>query len=633
MAYEVDGTVRWDDECYKHFISTYKHQWDLNQYFREGYDNDLEYYLGYRNEQRYPLAYNISFNKILPRILQVMSRFMDQLYQPSSHNLVSVRPRKRSDVDRAPRVEGLLNFQLETLNEFDSTAGGSYLFNFKWMFDACAWGKGIAKLYWRKEERIAPKRIQVPVPQFDPYGRVVGLRMLDQTIEMPQVVYDGPCAEVIHPKTFVPHPHYKDIQRMPAVFCVYKRSMDYLIEQEKKGVFRNVRKMGWNGQDDSHEAFCKSIEIESALTEADLNSERITPEVDVIEGYGRYIFREDEVPYDLDSGIQIKGKESEAIVHIGNYKTLLSIQKSPYNTRPFIDISGYYHPELFWDLGFVRLSKEIQEQYNTLANTRFQNAMMTVNQMLMVRQDADIDPAALIWKPFGIIPVEDMGDVAPISMPDMSQTNIFREQEQFFEETLSDITGMYAYGMGQTPSRQERVGTIYSLQAVGEARVRLMLMTMDHQGFRPFLKQMMMLNTFHLPYEFETRIYDKGQDDFKPMFPGDIHPDYDFSARYTSMEPALGKQFRLQQLIQYAQMWQGSPYLQHYQFMKSIMELMDFHNTDQYLKDPQQVAQEQQQQVQQMAQMKLMEAGLQDQMQSRDDQRTLQREVVKGLMK
>ena len=633
MAYSiVGGNEPWDAECFQHFMKVYKHQWDLNQYFRDGYDEDLEYYLGYRNENRYPLAYNISFNKILPRILQVMSRFMDQLYQPSSHNLVSVRPRKRSDVDRAPRVEGLLNFQLETLNEIDAQ-GGSYLFNYKWMFDACAWGKGIAKLYWRKEQRIAPRRIQIPVPQFDNYGRVVGIGMMDQTIEMPQVVYDGPYAEVIHPKTFVPHPHYKDIQKMPAVFCVYKRNMDYLIEQEKKGIYRNVRKMGWGSNGDSNEAFCKSIEIEGALTEEEFLSERITPEVDIIEGYGKYIFREDEIPYDLDSGISIKGKESEAIVHIGNYKTLLSIQKNPYGFRPFIDISGYQHPELYWDMGFVKLSKELQEQYNTLANTRFQNAMMTVNQMLMVRQDADIDPAALIWKPFGIIPVEDMGDIQPLVTPDMSQTNIFREQEQFFEDVLSDITGMYPYNLGGTPPRQERVGVVYSLQSVGEARVRLMLMTMDYQGFRPFLKQMMMLNTFHLPFDFETRIYNQGQDQFTPLFPGDIHPEFDFSVRYTAMEPALGKQFRLQQLIQYAQMWQQSPYLQHHQFMKSIMELMDFQNTDQYLKSPEQVAQEQQQQTQMMAQMKLMEAGVQDQMAAQASQRELTRDVVKGLMK
>lgn len=623
---------QWESDCFKYFIAQYKQNWDLNQYFRDGYDQDLEYYLGYRNESRYPLAYNISFNKILPRILQTMSRFMDQLYQPASHNLVSVRPRKRIDVDRAPRVEGLLNFQLETLNELD-TKGGSYLFNFKWMFDACCWGKGIAKLYWKKEERIAPRRIQMPIPQLDTYGRIVGLQMKDMTIEMPQVVYDGPYAEVIHPKCFVPHPHYKNIQQMPAVFCVYKRSMSELIEMEKKGIYRNVRKMGWGSKEDSNEAFSKSIEIEGALEESEISSERITPMVDIIEGYGRYIFPQDEAPYDMDSGIQLKGTESEAIVHIGNYKTLLSIQKNPYGQRPFIDIGGYYHPELFWDLGFVRLSKEIQEQYNTLANTRFQNAMMTVNQMLMVRQDADIDPAALIWKPFGIIPVEDMADVAPLSLPDMSQTNIFREQEQFFEDTLSDITGMYPYAMGQTPSRQERVGVVYSLQSVGEARVRLMLMTMDYQGFRPFLKSMMMLNTYHLPYDFETRIFQDGQDQFTPLFPGDIHPEFDFSVRYTSMEPALGKQFRLQQLIQYAQMWQQSPYLQHYQFMKSIMELMDFHNTDQYLKTPQQVAQEQAQQAQMMAQQQMMQATVQDQLSARQDERTLQRKVVEGLMK
>jgi hypothetical protein len=631
MAQGMSGYGKFDEECFKHFIQLYKQQWDLNQYFRDEYDEDLEYYLGYRNETRYPLAYNISFNKILPRILQTMSRFMDQLYQPASHNLVSVRPRKRSDVERAPRVEGLLNFQLETLNEVDSY-GGSYLFNFKWMFDACAWGTGIAKLYWKKEDRIAPKRIQIPVPQFDPYGRLVGLRMLDQTVQMPQIVYDGPAAEVIHPKTFVPHPHYKDIQKMPAVFCVYKRPFDYLIDQERKGIYRNVRKVGWGGQDDANEAFAKSIEIEGALTAAEIESERITKDVDIIEGYGRYIFPEDESPYEVDSGYKIKGRESEAIVHIANYKTLLSIQKNPYKTRPFIHIGGYYHPELFWDLGFVRLAKEIQEQYNTLANTRFQNAMMSVNQMLMVRQDADIDPRSLIWKPFGIIPVEEMGDVAPLALPDMSQTNIFREQEQFFEDTLSDITGMYAYGMGQTPPRQERVGTVYSLQAVGEARIRLMLMTMDYMGFRPFLKQMMMLNTFHLPNDFETRIYAGGQDQFVPLFPGDIHPEFDFSVRYTSMEPALGKQFRLQQLIQYAQMWAQSPYLQHYQFMKSIMELMDFHNTDQYLKTPEQVAQEQAQQAQTMAQMKLMEAGVQDQLSANQQQRELTRDVVKGLM-
>jgi len=262
-----------------------------------------------------------------------------------------------------------------------------------------------------------------------------------------------------------------------------------------------------------------------------------------------------------------------------------------------------------------------------------QNALMSVNQMLKVRMDADIDPESLVWKPFGLVPVEEMEDVAPLLIPDMSQTGVFREQEEFFESTISDITGMYPYGMGQTPHRQEHVGTIYSLQAMGEARTKLLLMTMDYQGFQPFMKYMMLLNTWHLPDKFEARINTNQGQEFTPLFPGDIHPDYDFTVRYTAMEPALGKQFRAQQLIQLSTMWAESPYLQHHQWMKAIMEILDLHDTDRYLKTPQQLQQEQQQALQTQVLMQAGQALTQDMMNSAQQKRELQRDIVKGLLK
>jgi len=197
----------------------------------------------------------------------------------------------------------------------------------------------------------------------------------------------------------------------------------------------------------------------------------------VIEGYGRIIFPEDDSAYEVGSGYKIKGKESEAIVHIGNYTTLLSVQKNKSEIRPFFDIGCYHNPELYWDIGVINLGKAVQEQYNNLGNLRLQNAMMLVNQMLKVNMNADIDPSYLVWKPFGLIPVEEMTDVEPLVTPDLSGGGIFREQEAFFEEVLSDMIGIYPYNMGQTPDRQERVGTIYSLQSMGEARTRLLMMT------------------------------------------------------------------------------------------------------------------------------------------------------------
>jgi len=586
------------------------------------------------------------YNKLLPRVQTLLSRFMDQLYRRGQHDIVGVRARKRSDVDRAPKVQGLLNYQLETLNDIDEQ-GGSYLFNMQWMFSAITFGKGIAKLYWKKEERIAPKRVTVPIPITDNMGRLVGLDQVTVLQQAPQIIYNGPYAEVIHPKLCVPHPHYKSIQKMPAFFCVYRKSMDYVKEMEEKGIFKNTNLLGYSQRvgistgtptsigEDSSEAIAKSIEIEGAFPLGDHDSDRAAPYVDIVEGYGKYIFPEDETPYEVGSGYKIKGRESEAIVHIGNYRTLLSIQKNTYGMRPFFDIGAYYHPEMFWDLGIIRLGKDLQEAYNNLANVRYQNAIQTVNQMIMVRQDADIDPQALTWKPFGIIPVEDLdNDVRPFVQPDVSQSGIFREQEQFFfEDTLADMTGMYAYNLGQEPKRQEYVGTIYSLQSMGEARTKLLLMTMDFMGFQPFLKHMMRLNTWHLPEGFEARIVTQQGDQYQPLFSGDIHVDYDFTARYTALEPALAKEFRIQQLIQFAQMWMQTPYLQHHAFMKAIMELMDFHDSDRYLKTPEQVMQEQQMMQQQAMQSQIMGAQIQDQLTAGQQERELVRDVAKALLK
>lgn len=536
---------------------------------------------------------------------------MDQLYQAG--NIVSVKPRKRKDIRNAKQVEGVLNYQLEALNEIDMQ-GGSYLTMMQWFFNALTFGKGITKVYWRKEERISPRRIMLPKPNFDRFGNFQGMDAIDYISQEMQTLYDGPYVEVLHNKLFVPHPEYKSIQQMPACFIVYKKPLDHIKKKINEGVYRKgaLKELGKQGSGASHlkkdsdESVYKSISIENMLTVADIEDERKSPDVDIIEAYAKLIF--DDAPYEVGSGIKIKGEEEEGIVHIGNYNTILSIQRNTYGVRPIFDIPCYIHPEIFWDIGLIRLTKGIQEQVNTLANTRMQNVMMMINQMIKVNINADIDPRALTWKPFGLVPVEDMNDVQPFAIPDYN-TNMFREQEDFYQNTIHDLTGMYPYNMGQTPQRQERVGTIYSIQQMGEARAKLMLMSMDYLGIRPLLKYMMVLNTFHLPSGFEYRVTDQEQQQsFGQIFGSGIHPDFDFAARYTSMEPALGKQFRAQQLVQMAQMWTQSPWINQYQMIKTMMELLDIREADTLLKSPQQFQQEmaEQQKTQMMqAQMPL----------------------------
>jgi hypothetical protein len=588
-----------DEAIFKSLMARYKDQWDRNQYNRTNYDEDLEYYLGYRDESTYPLAFNESFNRILPIIYTILSRFMDQLYQ--SPNIVSVKPRKSIDHERAKVAESILNFQMENLNSIDMQ-GGSYLTFYKWFFNALTFGKGIVKCYWRKEERIGPKRMALQVPNFNG-GQFNGMDVIDHIEMENQICYDGPYVECIHNKMFVGDPEYKNIQQMPAAFLVYKKSLDYVKRMMEKGLYNKkylkelgvTSTSGASGQtSDSREAVIKSLQIERAISNEQIEDKYITPDLDIIECYTRLILKDE--PYEIGSGVQIKGKEEEAIVHIGNYKTILSIQRNTYGARPLFDIGCYMQPEMYWDVGLVRLTKGIQEQTDNIANLRLSDAMMRLAQMIRIDPDSDVDPKSLTWRPFGLFQAAE-GEVEPLILPDYN-SNLFMEQEKFLENTIQDLTGMYDYNMGQTPQRQERVGVVNSIQSMGEARAKLMLQSMDHMGIRPLLKYMMTLNTFHLPSGYEYRISDPSQFKFGRVFGTDLHPNFDFAARYTSMEPAASKQARLQQLMQLAATMLQNPWINQHQWWKTIFELGDIREADYLLKKPEQFAQEMQQQQQ-----------------------------------
>lgn len=591
----------WETEIFRSLMARYKDQWDRNDKTRQNYDDDLEVYLGARQSTGYPLAYNEPFNRVLPIIYTILSRFMDQLYQ--SPNVVSASARNSGNIEAAKKVEGVLNYQMESMNDVDMQ-GGSYLVMFKWLFNALTFGKGIVKCYWRKEDRISPRRMAVPIPKFDRMGNFQGWDVQDYVTMEPQVVYDQPYTEVLHNKQVLVHPEYRSIQQMPAVFVIYKKSLDEIARKVEKGLYNreNFSEIGWNPSGgagteprDSNEAFVKSLSLEGYLYKDQLQDKLISPDVDVIEAYTRCIIEES--PYEVGSGLQIKGREEECIAHIGNYKTLLSLQRNVYGYRPLFDIGCYLQPELYWDIGMVRLTKGVQRFIADLANLRMQDVVIRLSQMLRIDPDSDVDPESLVWRPWGLFSAR-QGEVEPMVVPDV-QIATFHEQQEFLEHTVQDLMGMYDYNMGQTPQRQERVGVVYGIQAMGEARAKLMLMSMDFMGIRPLLKYMMLLNTFHLSNGFEYRITRGSQTQFGQIFSGDIHPDYDFAARYTSMEPALGKHARFQQLISLAQMMLQNPWINQYQWWRTILELGDIKEADYLLKDPQQLQQEMQ--VQQQA--------------------------------
>jgi hypothetical protein len=966
-----------EKEAYNYFSQSYTRLKDLNQPYRDNFDDYDEYYRGYRESSKYPMAYNYSFNKIISVIYTVLSRLMGQLYQ--SGDIVAIKPRSSNDVDRAKRIEGMLNFQMENLNGSDMQ-GGSYMIMFMWLLNSLIFGKGVVRAYWRKDESIIPKRydLNIPVFEFDQYGNpyIVDKKHQELIIPEKQIVYDGPYVENIPIRNWFPDPEYRSIQKMPVVAHLHTKSLDWLKRMQDAGVYKNISGIGKlaemikGGAVDSEEFKMKAREIEGAHTFAEIESDRHTAEnIDIVDLYGRYALEGPTI--DLDRGVTLKGREKECICTIANYDTVIKLDRVKYGVKPFFDIGCHINPHRYWDIGFIELVKDIQEAYNNISNLRVQNAMMKVNTMIKVLIDSEVDPRSLVWKPFGVIPVENMEDVQVFDAPDLN-SQIFREQIDFFDSIIQDMTGIYDYSKGVTPSRQENVGcfhesfqiltdkgwktydeldrtekvmtlnhntgemewqvptsyfdrevsnypsyeykngkikftvteghrfpvvgrprdgfhrrikkieeltsgtdwklpltgdwnceyvpykqigeykipindwcaflglylsegwiqkykrpdgylrhrivirqtieenknkiralldqlpfnyceskhgsfdichkelwqelepfgktkekyipkeikelppeqlkilinwlifsdgtttknrthndgykrkeyreyyttskrfaddfqeillkcgwtgrisvkkntatsynqntvcykisikkekfvtlagkikkiiksgrvwclsvpnsifmvrskegmpfwtgnTIYSIQSMGEARMKVLLLTMDYMGIRPLLKYLMVLNVYNLPAGFEYRI--SGTDggyEFSRVFGSDIHVDYDFEAKYTASEPALAKEYRTEQLLQYAQLWQRDPTINHYQFKRAILELMNFPQPDRFLKKPEEIAQEQAQEAmqQQVQQMGMME--YQDKVRREQNQLEVAKALLKG---
>ena len=586
-------------EAYSYFTQTYDRLKNLNEPYRAEFDKYDEYYRGYRDSNQYPFAYNYSFNKIIPIIYTVLSRVMAHLYRNS--DVVVVKPRQQNDVQRAEVVQGVLNYQLNNMNDVDYQ-GGSYLIMMQWFLSALVHGKGIVKAFWRHEEETLPKRMDIPVPKFDTAGGqmyLAGYEPRSIMYNAPQITYDGPYMENIPVRFFFPDPDYRSIQKMPCVAHLHVKSLDWLKNMEQKGFFKNIKKVGERATEvnrlkdaggvDSEEYNMKAKEIEGAYTLEEIATKRhAANNIEIVDFYGKYALEGD--IYEVGRGHTMKGREDEVVCTIANHDTIIRLEKNKYGVRPFFDIGAHLNMTRYWDIGVIELIKDIQEAYNNISNLRVHNAMMKVNSMIKVLMDSNVDPATLVWKPFGIIPVDTHEDIEVVEVPDIN-AQVFREQIDFFEDVIQDITGIYDYTKGVTPARQERVGTMYSIQAMGEARIKLLMMTMDYMGMRPMLKYLTLLNCHHLPSGMEYRVSGKTDAQFGRVFSDALKMDYDFESKYAAMEPALAKEARIQNLLQLSQLWQMDPYVNNYEFKRAILELSDMPQPDRFLRDPRAVAQ------------------------------------------
>lgn len=136
--------------------------------------------------------------------------------------------------------------------------------------------------------------------------------------------------------------------------------------------------------------------------------------------------------YDLDGD----GIDEECQIVIANRQVVVRAVANPYyhQKRPLIKVCFCKVPGEWYGIGLIEPVISLINQLTTIRRQRLDNITLILNRMWKVKATADIDPTKLVASPNGIILVDDMGDVMPLEIPDVTQSSY-----QDANQILSDI--------------------------------------------------------------------------------------------------------------------------------------------------------------------------------------------------
>lgn len=138
--------------------------------------------------------------------------------------------------------------------------------------------------------------------------------------------------------------------------------------------------------------------------------------------------------YDLDGD----GIDEECQIITANRTVVVRAVANPFyhQRRPLIKVCFCKVPGEWYGIGLIEPVMSLINQLTTVRRQRLDNITLILNRMWKVRSTADINPTKLIATPNGIILVDNMDDVMPLEVQDVTQSS-FQDCNQILNDIFS----------------------------------------------------------------------------------------------------------------------------------------------------------------------------------------------------
>lgn len=528
---------------------------------------------------------------------------------------ITVEPIGPEDIAKAELFQRLLNWQFVE-------RGNGFRVGHEWMQSSLIYGMSPVKVTW--QDNYVKKGFAFPIltePQFEELRsdsnvesltasnvsvqyvpvqpqpgltNAVGYELQPAMLE-PMRIYEnvsgeqrmktfsGPLIEVIPPEDFFVDPEARDISEARFAIHRVKRTVSYLRQKEKDGVYSNIDKVveeisssstSYKDEDDTESSLRANNSEDYSYGTYRNDVQKARRKISVWEWWG--LLDPDET-----------GIAEPYLVVVAN-GVIIRMEKNPYAhgqppfeiMRPILDvftINGISIVDLVGE--YQKIKTALMRQ--TLDNISFQN-----NQQWLVDENAGVDIDSLTSpRPGKIVLTNNMNGVRQIT-PASLEGSVFNVME-FIQSQLEQRTGITRYNQGLSADSLNKTATgVNMIMNASSQRIELIARVMSETGYRPLYKKMLQLDQQFIDQNIVIRVYGKPLE----IAPDDLAGNFDVSVDIGGATNRDQQEVQnLMTMLNYSQMLLQLGVMRPssvYEVAKKIMTIWGIADADKYLTNP-----------------------------------------------
>lgn len=526
-------------------------------------------------------------------------------------NCIEVNPQGTEDVEKAAKNEKLLNWQ------FMNRCRG-FMVIYELVKAALVYGTSYAKITWREdfvrkgfsfpevyepemEQLISDESVETitagEVAEIPVGGNAMEYQWPPAQMEMVRVyrdvsgdrrivTYSGPKVEVIPPEDLLIDPDAKSMD--DAVFVIHRvrRTVSYLREREKEGVYSRIDEVVKHVSSDeelrtSEESsrFATAADESMSSGNGDDNDQVARRKVEVFEWWGR---------------IDVKGDGiTEPFLAVMAGDVIIRLERNPYahGNPPFVEVRPMLDLFRFHGIGMAEVVGEFQRVKTALVRQTLDNLSYQNNQMWEVDENAGVDVDSLINpRPGGVVFTNVLGKgFRQITPQPLGQAPL--HMMEFIQTQLEQRSGVTRYSQGlDARSLNKTASGIQAIMGASQQRIELIARILS-DSIRRIYTMMLELNQQFIDQEVVIRVFNEPL----PISPDDLAGNFDVQVEIGG---ATGKEEQevehLLGLLQHSTMLLqlGVQTPQNiYEVVKKIMEIWGWKDYSTLVRDPQETEQ------------------------------------------